>query len=1413
MARIPTADDFPDVGLSQTRPDDTVSEKQSAVLTGPDQALQHLGKGIEQVAVKVAGIANEKDPEEDYELKKKMIEFERENDRRYMEYQRNMPAGGAGFSEGWNEQYREHAKQEWGPGFRYMTPAQQKMVNLSLIKREEATSNRAYGDQIREEDRYIADDLKQQVGKIYEDVGALDPGNGPLLNQVSDLRGKGLSLINSAKIQPSQRFRLAADFNATLNKTVFDSQLNSAFSKEDFAGLQKTLFDSAPIDNNKAQKDRSGREFLGTPGNPPATWTGPRNKFDPATERAIEEAATRNGVDVGLARTFADIESGGKAGLTTGSYSGLFQLSPAEFNKYGGGDIANPTDNANAAMAKLKDEYDTFQQRNGRAPTPTDLYMVHQQGASGYAAHMANPDGTAWENIRPYYTDAAAQAKGFKNGDDYAKAAIWGNIANADKKRFGSVDNVTSGQLINYWADKVNRRLGAGAQADVDTKQEYMLPGGSDKFGPAVPIGKGTGNLAAVTTSPVRTVDPDTGFGNPLTGKVTVNGHSYDFVSGGKGRGSIPMGTYSIGRHWTAQERAASGYELHMDSFDLNNVRDTAPGTQNRPAREGLLIHDSASGKTAGCIGIQGNYEAFKKDLEAEQKASGTNGTITIGPKSSISSGAKLAGRDADQSLGQAPGSDDIAGVGGRESAADAARAAPGPDPIGQAMRQYPILGKAGVVGKYTEPKGGDKRMLESWAAGEPGDKETPRPNELPADKHGIEVFDRAGPRPIDVLGDYVSHQGVKTDPKLKKYYEDFVGSITPEQEAKLRDQYKYAQDNEGEKRTYEQWKEVTGLPAYFRGYAFKQWPENVYDKAYTPDQRSKLDEMMGYLSEGGPSKVGATNSVATAVKDEAEGKKRYVGPFADIEGVPGSGFSLKQRVDLWKKVEQKQQQIGTGILGEIKELEKGAIEGVLPTDAAMAQLQEKVEAYGDPRVTAQLEDTVALARTARVLRTLPPDQLDGYLAERRAQLLKTGGSARSVELLDKFETMAGKMKSTLGTDMLGWNRKATGQSNGQVDFFGPNVTEQSLNLQLSQRAAFANQVAAKYGREPQYWTEDDRKRLSTVMAQGGEPMLRIVGAITRGMGSDAQDALKELAPKMPEAPYLGSLMNGADKTGGEASPLQTTIADAAQGIRLREDPNHQKLLNSGNAEYKAKVQEVAGSTFTGAEKNSAGAIKMADAIYEARVFKQGGVKGVDFQADVWEQAYKDALGQSTYRNQTYGGPMVYDNRGWGSDWKMGSAKPRIVVPPNIQANRFRDVINAIRPEDIFTKFSSAEMEAVASGPMARQPVVDAKGRLSYQMVPVPMADFRIANLQSVGPGQYHMFRGDPNSADPQPYLDSKGKAYVLDLNALEPKLRRRPGIAGAYMGQDEPVADRRTQEGYEAPANSMNWRPSSTYR
>ena len=202
------------------------------------------------------------------------------------------------------------------------------------------------------------------------------------------------------------------------------------------------------------------------------------------SQQAIDRAAAATGVDAGMLKTFARIESSGNPNAVTGKYKGLFQLSDTEFAKHGGGDIFDANHNAMAAARKLKKESADFKARTGREPSGFDLYMVHQQGAGGAANHAAHPQDPAWRNMLD-------TAEGASKGAGWAKQAIWGNIPSDQKARFPSgVESVTSGQFMDLWRDKYTRLGGQDAGQRAQPTADQQQP-------PATPGTQGEADLAA----------------------------------------------------------------------------------------------------------------------------------------------------------------------------------------------------------------------------------------------------------------------------------------------------------------------------------------------------------------------------------------------------------------------------------------------------------------------------------------------------------------------------------------------------------------------------------------------------------------------------------------------------------------------------------------------------------------------------------------------------------------------------------------------------------------------------------------------------------------------------------------------------------------------------------------------------
>ena len=116
-----------------------------------------------------------------------------------------------------------------------------------------------------------------------------------------------------------------------------------------------------------------------------------------------------------------------------------------------------------------------------------------------------------------------------------------------------------------------------------------------------------------------------------VEGRVTINGRTYRFRSGGGGRGHLPPGDYKITAHrWHRNDRTMSvggvGY-----SFAMSDKYDPRVGG----TRTLLRIHPDGGGRgTIGCMGIVGNaavQRRFREDMRAELARNGGSIRLRVG--------------------------------------------------------------------------------------------------------------------------------------------------------------------------------------------------------------------------------------------------------------------------------------------------------------------------------------------------------------------------------------------------------------------------------------------------------------------------------------------------------------------------------------------------------------------------------------------------------------------------------------------------------------------------------------------------------------------------------------------------------------------------------------------------------------
>lgn len=172
--------------------------------------------------------------------------------------------------------------------------------------------------------------------------------------------------------------------------------------------------------------------------------------------------------------------------------------------------------------------------------------------------------------------------------------------------------------------------LSVDGKAGTNTMRALQTDGFEVAGGGAVTTPASSGNPANHTATFDRVTGAGT-RGQMVSGRITVNGHTYQFNSGGSGNGNLPRGDYTVTPHLWSRNTPGMVVGGVGFSFALTNKYDSRVGA----TRTQLRIHpDGGSAGTHGCIGIVGNaatQRQFREDMRAEFARNGNSFTLHVG--------------------------------------------------------------------------------------------------------------------------------------------------------------------------------------------------------------------------------------------------------------------------------------------------------------------------------------------------------------------------------------------------------------------------------------------------------------------------------------------------------------------------------------------------------------------------------------------------------------------------------------------------------------------------------------------------------------------------------------------------------------------------------------------------------------
>lgn len=892
--------------------------------------------------------------------------------------------------------------------------------------------------------------------------------------------------------------------------------------------------------------------------------------------------------------------------------------------------------------------------------------------------------------------------------------------------------------------------------------------------GPQSGLNLPAGTIGAITDQSERKYN-SSGYGEKLTGKITVNGNTYEFVNGGSKRGSIPHGNYEIQRYTSGEQRAKEGYSYTKDAFQLSDMADNAPGTAG-DKRTGLLIHDGNRGVTAGCIGIKGDFQKFKADLQAEMARNGGKMKLFLGGNpggqqdtakgggdglrtsaAGIDTIKKFEGdkdqgwdyqqysgpygvkRGANEKLSLADAEDRLKKEVGKVEA-DIAAKIKGPLSQGQHDALVSLFYNIGTgKGRLDEVAGlinsGKSDQVPNWIRQytKAGGEELP--GLVKRRDAEAQMFAAGAGQKVASLGGAVPQPGA-AEPEPSKITEKMIGTAE-EKAAKLRDilgrgyqDVVHQLDADGNDVIVAK---KASKPIWQRG------RRGTNADGTIPNELDNQDF-------AGP---GWANGVVEDLKAGKIQRSENTIPGNRVAEAPRLRPSVESKLveGLIKKLPALKAQDEADVGKLVDRAEKVATEGKILPESERKAIERALQATGSKALMERYTLANMAAVETNMLEGARPDRIKDVAVGMRAEIAKAGGEATPEQLakVKAVEAFAKHVEVQLETDMIGW-----GQAIGVIPQM-PALDPGNPNPEaLKAYAQAAQYMSQRYARAPVLFSKPQAEAIAERFKVGGAPMLEMLGKYAVGLGPEMMTvAMKQISPKAPEGAIAGYLYgNNINKAAAR---------DIAETLHRRADPNYKRTLPS-HLLYEPDAENVFGDTFRKFPPEQRDAIlKAAEAIYEN---KAHGKK--DYDSTIYKDALRAVIGErKDGQGKTYGGAVSQDG-----SW-FGSGAKRVLLPPAWRQDTYKQVLETVSADDL--------MAAGLAAP------VDGNGRA--------ISAVRVANkgkLVQLSQGVYAVAMGDPDVPGKEDYLmsaptnprEDRATAprhpFVLDLNKLEPVLRKK---------------------------------------
>lgn len=1123
------------------------------------------------------------------------------------------------------------------------------------------------------------------------------------------------------------------------------------------------------------------------PGTAPSGDRG--TAFAAEVNTAIEDAAKKHNVDPAILHRIAQLESGGnpRAKNKSGA-AGLFQFMPGTAADYGLADPMDPIASADAGARLARDNQQYLRQRLGRDPTAGEIYLAHQQGASGALKLLRNPDARAVEVVG---LERVRQNGGTPNMSAREFAQMWTNKAETGGTLPNAPDQIVTGSVAAY-APQAGHSGVDMTSMDAGMTDRLALAG--QKFGKKLVINsafrsqarqdqiraQGDPNRKSVAKHSHHTegdaVDIDTSGMNEAD-KARLVGSLVDAGFTGFGeygghlhadmRDTVPNSFRENYGGWTDLSPAVYG-ELKARGFVAGAAADTIQRNGGTVARAGRPVsvgggtwRPTGSNTIYGRAYDEAGSRAYLRDLDTEMRS--TAGQLferyTDDPESLRSALGDLRGELRNDHV-----FDEISGEFDNEftkvSEAYLAQARQ------NKLERDRDIARGQFIENTAELATNQQRLI---AGMDPND-----PNATATVTNGLASieaqWDDAVSRKL-----VTAEQGAKAKLQAKR---DFATAFYGRQAELL--------DAEGVEGMHKKLKAdfaaggVPGLDA--EGFATLDQQLTALEagkrqasKAKEAEHTKTGDSFVATVAAGFEPDPAAWSRYVLDAGDSPEGQRAIAATEKKMATARTMrGMSIEDGAahvaELRKTATDTPSDENLGNLAVASEMQAEKVQTLADLQKAGDAFAARMSAGYEPdpvqyaafvqKANQTPEGKQALAaaekkmETARKVRDLPLPEGDKLVKQLQNDL----GKAPSEEDVQNYVFAAKALqdkREAVATDPVSY-----GEQTGLIKET-PLLTDGTEQGQwkdiMTARVSTADTAAAKIGTSPRYLKAGEAAALGKAILNQPELGAQIAAEIVAGAGDRALAVLSEFGADAPMISQAGKIILGH----GDARAAEDVLIGYGKDSAGKALPGRKP---AATADTNEKTIGAALTLAGGGDRRDI--YDASEAIAKARYYREGRDPQEDGDArneTIAKQSLSEAAGAVYDRGVQYGGFTDYGGT-------AGYGVEQVLVPNEIRADQFETVIGAITDADL-EKLPVKPLPTVAEGDQLYQSLGLAQTIQAATPVAIRLPDGRYGYAFAMG--------DDPAGDDPQWIQGDNGELYVLDILAMKPTLA--PRTVGAW--------------------------------